>query len=89
MMWNYGYEGPVAGYGGYDGYSIFHLLGHIFWIVILVAVIVMAIRWMRQGKHSSWHRYCGNSALDVLRERYARGEIEKPEYEDRKKVLSE
>ncbi|HSE86783.1 MAG TPA: SHOCT domain-containing protein [Candidatus Binatia bacterium] len=53
------------------------------WLLIVVAVVV-AVRWlMRQGKESQ-----SDSALEILRQRYARGEISREEFESRKKDLS-
>lgn len=55
----------------------------LFWGLIIVAVVV-GIRWLvGQGKESR-----ADSALDILRQRYARGEINKEEFESRKKDLS-
>jgi putative membrane protein len=55
----------------------------VFWVLIIVAV-VLGIRWLvGQGKESR-----ADSALDILRQRYARGEINKEEFESRKKDLS-
>ena len=54
----------------------------LFWAVIIVAVVV-AIRWfVGQGKDSR-----PDSALEILRQRYARGEINKEEFETRKRDL--
>jgi putative membrane protein len=38
--------------------------------------------WMMRGHHRG-----GGSALDILNERYARGEINQAEYEERRRVL--
>ncbi len=55
----------------------------LFWILVVVGLVV-AIRWLiAKGKPSR-----SDSALDILRERYARGEINKDEFEARKKDLS-
>lgn len=77
---------------GYEGYGATHLIFSILWIVVLVAVVVVAVRWMRHGgKHM--HKGCwgcggDSSALDILKERYAKGEIDKAEFEEKKKDLS-
>ena len=34
-----------------------------------------------------WHRHDGGGALKTLKDRFARGEINQAEYEDRKRVL--
>jgi putative membrane protein len=54
----------------------------VFWGVV-VAGIVVAIRWLagQTGKPRS------DRALEVLRERYARGEIDKEEFEAKKRDL--
>jgi putative membrane protein len=56
-------------------------------IVIAVAVV---IRWLvvggSRGAESSL-RSPHNTPLDILRERFARGEIDKDEFEERRKVL--
>jgi putative membrane protein len=55
----------------------------LFWLLIVVAIVVV-VRWlMGQGKESR-----SDSALEMLRQRYARGEISREEFESRKKELS-
>lgn len=54
----------------------------LFWGVIIVA-IVFGIRWLlRQGREQQ-----SDSALEILRQRYARGEITKDDFERMKKDL--
>ena len=54
-----------------------------FWGVVIVG-LVLGIRWLvSQGKESR-----SDSALDILRQRYARGEINKDEFEAKKRDLS-
>lgn len=55
----------------------------VFWVLIIVAV-VLGIRWLiGQGKTSK-----SDSALEILRQRYARGEINKEEFETKRKDLA-
>jgi putative membrane protein len=55
----------------------------VFWGVVVVG-IVLGIRWLvSQGKESR-----SDSALEILRQRYARGEINKDEFEAKKRDLS-
>jgi putative membrane protein len=60
----------------------------ILWWVLIIAAIIALVRW---GISSSAARRGQNqqskSALDILKERYARGEINKQEYEARKRDL--
>jgi putative membrane protein len=54
----------------------------LFWVLIIVAV-VLGIRWLlKQGKESR-----ADSAVEILRQRYARGEINKEEFDVKKKDL--
>jgi putative membrane protein len=56
----------------------------------LILVIVLAVRWL--GRGPSQEAGTGRSsarALNILQERFARGEIDKEEYEERKRLLSE
>ncbi len=59
-----------------------------FWGGIIV-LIVLAVRWL--GSSPSRHdRPAGRpSALEILEERYARGEIDHEEFERRKQLLTE
>jgi putative membrane protein len=55
----------------------------VFWILVIVG-LVLALRWLMS--ESKQRR--SDSALEILRQRYARGEINKEEFEARKKDLS-
>lgn len=55
----------------------------IFWAFVIVALIV-GIRWF--VTHGPCAR--SDSALEILRQRYARGEIEKDEFDAKRKALS-
>jgi putative membrane protein len=54
-----------------------------FWVLVLVA-LVAGVRWlMHQGRASR-----SDPALEILRQRYARGEINKDEFDAKKRDLS-
>jgi putative membrane protein len=58
------------------------LLMLLFWVLVIVGLVI-GIRWLvGQGKESR-----SDSALEVLRQRYARGEINKEEFEAKKRDL--
>ena len=57
----------------------------VFWGGVIV-LVVLAVRWI--GGRSADRTPPSVSALDILDERFARGEIDKDDYEDRKLVLS-
>ncbi len=60
-----------------------------FWGLVMVALFFF-IKWMIQAtKGQTNNRPAEARALDILRERYARGEIEKEEYEAKKAGLNQ
>lgn len=77
MMWGYG-----DGYGWGWGMG-FHT---VLWWILLILAIVALVRWIGWSGPSHRHLH-GESALDILKKRYARGEINKDEFEQRKRDL--
>lgn len=71
----------MMGYGGW-GFGFFFML--LFWILIIVGLVALVRYLTNQGENKEKN----NKALDVLKERYARGEISKKEFEQKKKDLS-
>jgi len=75
---------------GYDGFGFggaamgFGMLA--FWVLI-VAAIVMLVRGFG-ARPGSETRVRDNTPVDILRERYARGEIDKNEFEAMRRELS-
>jgi putative membrane protein len=88
------------GYGPYmmmdwSGWGYGMIFGPLFMILVLVVVIVAAVVVVRGVSgplyfaHPPQPPKLGSTALDILKERYARGEIDKNEYEERRHVLGE
>ena len=77
--------GMMGGWGmGWFG-GIFMM---IFWVLILVGLIFL-IKWLIQSTNrAKLDAGNGNRAIEILKERYARGEIEKVEFETTKLDLS-
>lgn len=91
-QWGRPYGGWHMGPGMMDGWGmgwfgmIFNL---VFWILILVGLVFL-IRWLIQSSRDrSGGSYGGGGsrALEILKERYARGEIDKQQYDSMKKDL--
>ena len=82
------YEGgwgmhPMWGMWGVWGIGMMSMM-LVFWSVVIVG-IVLAIRWLvTQGRGLR----ATDPALDTLRQRYARGDISKEEFEAKKKDLT-
>jgi putative membrane protein len=72
------------------------VLGPLFMIVVLagvIAVTALLVRWIGGPWHGPqpphWTQPPGRTPLDILKERYARGEIDKEELEERRRVISD
>jgi len=72
------YDGHMFGFGG--GFM------WIFWILLIVAIVWAVRAAGGSGNHPPVTR---KSALDILKERYARGEIDQQEFEQKRKDLQE
>jgi putative membrane protein len=79
MMWG-GWGGYGWGMGGL-GYLLVHLL----WWLLLIACAAALLRWL--FGHGGRSRHGEDRAIEVLRERYARGEIDQAEYDERLRHL--
>lgn len=80
-MWGYMMNG-----GGHWGGGMF-MISHVLWWVFIFFVIFAIFRWGRTRNSSEIEERKEDSALRILRERYARGEIDKAEFEERKQNL--
>lgn len=75
----------------WDGYGWGMGAGWIFMVlfwVITIAVSVLLIRWLISFGEKKGPGAQAESALDILKKRYARGEITRDEYERMKKDIS-
>ena len=81
--WHMG-PGMMGGWGmGWFG-GVFMI---IFWILIIVGLVFL-IKWLiHMSKGHTEVRHSGSRALEILRERYAKGEIQREEFEEKKKDL--
>ncbi|WP_227370703.1 SHOCT domain-containing protein [Halomonas sp. M20] len=75
-----------------DGYGWDHMFfGGIMMVLFwggIIAFVIWLFRSPERGINSGAGVYKRPSALDLLQERYARGEIDKQEYEERKRDLT-
>lgn len=69
------------------------ILGPLFMILVLAAVIatvVLLVRWLGGHPYGTMpHAPATRTPLDILKERFARGEIDKEEFEERRRVLGD
>ena len=75
MMWGWGYG---------------MMFGPLFMVLLLVAVIVvavLAVRWLG-GPRQAAAPPPSRTGLEILNERFARGEIDQAEYEAKRRLIS-
>ena len=81
--------GMGPGMMGWENMGWFSPIFMMFFWALLIVLIVLLIRWPLSSGHTGNQDYVrGESALEILKKRYARGEIKKEEFEAIKKDLS-
>lgn len=84
----YGWGPHMMGWGGGWYAMIFGPLFMILFLAALIAVVVLLVRWIG-GPWQGILPPPSRTAIDILKERFARGEIDKDEFEERRRVLGE
>jgi putative membrane protein len=73
-----------------SGNMIFGSLMMVLFMIGIIVVFVLLFRRVEGGSTKAPALFSvGNTALDILKERFAHGEIDKEEFEDRKHLLSD
>jgi putative membrane protein len=81
MMWGWGWSGMIFG-------PLFMILV----LAVVIAVAVLLVRWLGgpwQPPPPPHYPSPGRTPLDILKDRFARGEIDKNEFEERRRVLGD
>ena len=77
-------------YNGYEGWGVENMMG--FWgggilMILFWAIVIYFIVWLVRNNKANGKD--SNKALDILKERYEKGEIDKKEFEEKKKELND
>jgi putative membrane protein len=87
MMWNGGY-GMMGWGGGFGWLWPFHFLIPLLILGLIIAAVVAAVRYSSAGWEDRPGRaWRGSPGLDALDERYARGEINREEYMQKRRDI--
>jgi putative membrane protein len=79
--WGWGMH-PMGWMGGMWGIGMMFMM-LLFWILV-IAALVLGVRWLMSDQKERR----SDSAMEILRQRFARGEINKEEFDAKKKDLS-
>ncbi|HEB31530.1 hypothetical protein LCGC14_1154620 [marine sediment metagenome] len=75
----------MMGFGMMGGWGFFG----IFFMIIVIVGIVLLVVWLNRKQPEKQSSNIDESALDILKKRYALGEISKEDYERMKKEISQ
>ncbi|MBU4294028.1 MAG: SHOCT domain-containing protein [Actinobacteria bacterium] len=79
-MWGW----PMMGFGGFGGIGM--IFDFIFFVLIVIGAILLIVWLVRKTGYSVADKTSTRS-LEILKERYAKGELTKEQYENMKKEL--
>ncbi len=80
-----GYYGDHMMWGG--GWFLMPLM-MVFWFALMVGAVILIVRWLgASGRAEPRRNKPGADALNLLRARFAKGEIDKAEFEERRALL--
>lgn len=74
----------MYGWGYGNGYDVWGLIFMVIMTALVIVGVIAVVRYLGRdmgGSHS------GETALDLLKKRYAKGEIDKQEFEEKRKDL--
>jgi putative membrane protein len=78
MMWG----GPDGWGWGWIGFGIFHM--GLFWILVILGIVVL-VKWLASDGAARTEK----RALDILKERYAKGELTREQFEQMKRDVGD
>ena len=85
-------SGDYHGSMWHDGWGgmIFGPFIMILFVAAIVVLVVVALRWLGSTGHGVPPQApSGKTPLDILKERFARGEIDREEFEERRRALGD
>ena len=85
------YRDPGMMWDGGMFHMFFGFLMMILFLAIVAGVVVLLVRWLGGSEHPLFRQtgQTSRTALDILKERLARGEIDVAEFEERKRALGD
>ena len=88
MMMGWGWFGPgMMGWGGFGMNPFAWIAMLVFWALIIGGFVLLVVWLAREVLPAAAVPMAPSRALDVLKERYARGEITREQYEEMKREI--
>lgn len=85
VLYGVGDMGGMMGNWGMGWLGMIFMMA--FWVLIIVGLVFL-IRWLIQTSTSKKNdEHTGSRAIEILKERYARGEIDEAEFESKRKDI--
>ena len=81
-----GWGSDMPGWGGHWFGGLFMIL---FWILIVLGIVYLVRAFASRGGAAGAGKNLPEPPLEILKRRYASGEIDKPEFEEKMKALTE
>ncbi len=78
----------MMGFGGGWFTMFFMLIFWLFFLALAVVAVIYLVRYLPGSRGAALTTSRDDPAMEILRKRYASGEITKEEYEEAKKALS-
>lgn len=79
------YYGPHMWDGAW--WMFFGPFAMLLFIAAIIALVVLVVRWLAGTSQGGLAQTPTKTPLDILQERFARGEIDKEEFEERRRIL--
>jgi putative membrane protein len=87
-MMGWGMMGPgMMGWGGYGFSPLGWIAMLLFWALIIGGIVLLAVWFFREATPATMGPSAPSQPLDILNERYARGEITREQYEEMRHTI--
>ncbi len=85
-----GYGGMMGRFGGQAfGFSpLGAILSLVFWGLIIAGIVILVVWFVRNAGRTGLSASSSDPALEILKARYAKGEINKEQYEEMRRTLA-
>ncbi len=92
MMGGYGGMGGMMGGFGAQGFGFnpwVAILSLVFWALIIAGIVFLVVWLVRNAGRTGLSASSSDPALEILKSRYAKGEITKEQFEEMRRTLSQ